>query len=36
MSVFTINGEVYREAGSPIWAAQHEWRWRYGHRNGQP
>jgi|GEM_PF-1566017 len=34
MSVFTINGEVYREPGQPIWAAQHEWRWRYGHGNG--
>lgn len=31
MSVFTINGEVYREPGQPIWAAQHEWRWRYRH-----
>jgi len=29
MSVFTINGEVYREPGQPIWASQHEWRWRY-------
>jgi len=36
MSVFTINGEVYREPGQPIWAAQHEWRWRYGHHNNQP
>ena len=37
MSVFTINGEVYREPGQPIWAAQHEWRWRYGHGgHGQP
>ena len=34
MSVFTINGEVYREPGQPIWAAQHEWRWRDGHGNG--
>jgi hypothetical protein len=32
MSVFTINGETYREPGQPIWASQHEWRWRY--RNG--
>ena len=31
MSVFTINGLVYREPGQPIWAAQHHWRWR--HRN---
>lgn len=36
MSVFTINGEIYREAGSSIWASQHQWQWRYGHRNGQP
>lgn len=36
MSVFTINGEVYREPGSPIWAAQHEWRWRYKHQHNQP
>jgi len=36
MSVFTINGEVYREPGQPIWAAQHEWRWRYGHQHNQP
>lgn len=28
MSVFTINGLVYREPGQPIWAAQHHWRWR--------
>lgn len=34
MSVFTINGEVYREPGQPIWAAQHHWRWRNG--NKQP
>ncbi len=34
MSVFTINGEIYREPGQPIWAAQHHWRWRYGHGNG--
>jgi hypothetical protein len=34
MSVFTINGEVYREPGQPIWASEHEWRWRYGHGNG--
>ena len=36
MSVFTINGMVYREPGQPIWASQHEWRWRYGHGPGQP
>jgi len=28
MSIFTINGLVYREPGQPIWAAQHHWRWR--------
>ena len=33
MSVFTINGEIYREPGQPIWAAQHHWRWRHGHGN---
>ena len=32
MSVFTINGETYREPGQPIWASQHQWRWR--NRNG--
>lgn len=31
-SVFTINGEVYREPGVPIWAGTHRWRWR----NNQP
>lgn len=37
MSVFTINGEVYREPGQPIWAAQHELQWRYRRGgNGQP
>jgi hypothetical protein len=34
MSVFTINGEIYREPGQPVWALQHEWNWRY--RHGQP
>ena len=34
MSIFTINGEVYREPGQPVWALQHEWNWRY--RHGQP
>ena len=34
MSVFTINGEVYREPGQPIWAAQHHWHWK--NRNKQP
>jgi hypothetical protein len=28
MSVFTINGETYREPGQPIWASQHQFRWR--------
>ena len=32
MSVFTINGETYREPGQPIWASQHKWNWR--NRNG--
>jgi len=32
MSVFTINGELYREPGQPIWASQHQWQWR--NRNG--
>lgn len=32
MSVFTINGEVYREPGQPIWAAEHQWRWRNRHK----
>jgi uncharacterized protein (DUF779 family) len=36
MSVFTINGDVYREPGQPVWAWTHEWRWHYGHGNGQP
>ena len=32
MSVYTINGETYREIGQPIWASQHQWNWR--NRNG--
>jgi hypothetical protein len=28
MSVFTINGEIYREVGQPIWFSKHQWRWR--------
>ena len=32
MSVFTINGDIYREVGQPIWASQHQWHWR--NRNG--
>ena len=31
-SVFTINGETYREPGVPVWAGIHTWRWR----NNQP
>ena len=27
-SVFTINGEIYREPGVPVWAGMHTWRWR--------
>lgn len=30
MSVFSINGIMYREPGSPIWASQHQFRWRHG------
>jgi hypothetical protein len=33
MSVFTINGEIYREPGQPFWASQNHWRWQ--HRKGQ-
>ncbi len=36
MSIFTINNEIYREPGIPIWSSQHEYRWSYGHRRGQP
>ena len=36
MSVFTINDEVYREPGQPIWAAQHQWRYRNEYQNKQP
>ena len=28
-SVFTINGETYREPGVPVWAGIHTWRWRH-------
>lgn len=28
MSVFTINGLVYREPGQPAWTWGHHWRWR--------
>jgi len=34
MSVFTINGLLYREPGQPVWAWEHHWRWR--NRNNQP
>jgi hypothetical protein len=36
ISIFTINNDIYRELGSPIWSSQHEYRWSYGHRKGQP
>ena len=36
MSVFTINGEIYREPGQPIWTAQHQWCWQNEHQNNQP
>ena len=29
MSVFTINGETYREPGQPFWASQNHLRWQY-------
>jgi len=32
MSVFTINGELYREPGQPIWSSEHQWQWK--NRNG--
>ena len=32
ISVFTINGDEYREPGQPIWASQHRFQWRK--RNG--
>jgi hypothetical protein len=30
MSVFSINGVIYREPGSPIWVSQHQYRWHHG------
>jgi hypothetical protein len=33
MSVFTINGETYREPGQPFWASQHHLSWQ--HRKDQ-
>ena len=31
LSVFYINGTLYREIGQPIWASQHQWNWRHRH-----
>ncbi len=31
MSIFTINGEDYREPGQPIWTMQNEMNWGYRH-----
>lgn len=36
MSVFTINGEIYREPGQPIWASPHQQRWRNRHGPRDP
>ncbi|MDG6218326.1 MAG: hypothetical protein QCI00_02680 [Candidatus Thermoplasmatota archaeon] len=36
VSVFTINGEVYREPGQPIWSSQHQWQWRNRHGPNKP
>ena len=36
VSVFTINGEVYRETGHPIWSSQHQWQWRNRHGPNKP
>ena len=36
MSVFTINGEVYREPGQPIWSSQHQWRLKNRHGPNKP
>ncbi|KYK32947.1 MAG: hypothetical protein AYK22_06795 [Thermoplasmatales archaeon SG8-52-3] len=33
-SVFTINGEVYRVPGIPVWAGIHTWRWRHNQPDG--
>lgn len=32
ISVFTINRELYREPGQPIWSSEHKWQWK--NRNG--
>ncbi len=31
VSVFTLNGELYREPGQPIWSSQHQFQWRNKH-----
>ena len=36
MSIFTINGETYREAGQPIWASQQKWQRRNRHGPNHP
>lgn len=36
VSVFTINGEVYREPGQPIWSSQHQFKWRKRHGPNKP
>ena len=36
VSVFTINGEVYREPGQPIWSSQHQFQWRNRHGPNKP
>ena len=34
VSVFTINGETFREPGQPIWSSQHQYQWRNRNNNG--
>lgn len=34
ISVFSINGETFREPGQPIWSSQHQWRKRNNSGNG--
>lgn len=36
ISVFIINGELYREPGQPIWSSQHQWIWQNRHRHRDP
>ena len=36
VSVFTINGELYRETGQPIWSSQHQFQWRNRHGPNKP